>query len=125
MAAMAGENVSPHSAESQEAGVASGLLAQLKAHPAKAALLCGLAVVLAVLLIRAAVKPSSASAKVVELAVPQNPTVIFQNPAVHDSELALGRVGSDESDLTTEPKDIQNTRPRRDRFAIELSYFTQ
>lgn len=121
---MAGEDVSPSSAKSQPAGGAACLLGKLKASPAKTALLCGLTLVLVVLIIRAAVKPNSASAKVVELAVPQKPTVIFRSPATPAPELSVDSVASDDSDSANDPKNVQNTMPRGDIFAINLRYFT-
>ncbi len=122
---MVAEAVSSKSGQSCLATVVNYLLVQFNKSLGKTALLCGLGVVLVVLIIRATVKPDSASAKVVELAVPQKPTVIFQSPAEPASKLPLSSVGSAESNHATEPKQIQDTIPRRDIFAVDLSYFTQ
>jgi len=122
---MVDEAVSSKPAESRPVAGANYLLAQLKANPPKTALLCGLVVVLIVLLIRAASGPDSASAKVVELAVPQDSAATFQTPPLPAPVFELGSEGSAGIDNTIEAKDTSDTLPPRDIFAINLSYFPQ
>ena len=122
---MVDEAVSSQSAESRPAAGKSYLFAKVKASPRKTALLCGLAVVLIVLVIRTATRPDSASAKVVELAAPQEPAVTVQSPPLPAAVVEPRSEDSAKIDNTIEEEDTSGTLPQRDIFAIDLSYFEQ
>ena len=122
---MVDEAVSSQSTESRPAAGKSYLFAKVKASPRKTALLCGLAVVLIVLVIRTATRPDSASAKVVEVAISQEPAVTVQSPPLPAAVVEPRSEDSAKSDNTIEEKDTGDTLPQRDIFAIDLSYFEQ
>lgn len=122
---MTDTTVSSQSAQSRPGTGGNYLLAQVKASPGKAALLCGLTVVLIVILIRAVARPDSASATMVELAVPQESVETFESLPLPDPIVDLSSGVPAQIDNKIEPKDTTDALPQRDIFAIDLSYFEQ
>jgi len=121
---MVSETVSSKARASRRPAVVDRLLGVLKADFRKTAVLCTLAAVFAVILIRNSVRPDSAKAMVGEFLPPTETNAVSERTAL-ESVNPSKSAGATAIETTMKTRRLKSTLPQRDIFAIDLSYFAK